>query len=152
MLARLLTPFEFGLGGPIGDGRQWMPWISLDDMVRLIAHGLADNGLRGPLNAAAPNAVRNEAFTKALARALNRPALMRVPAAPLRWLLGGQRVIPAKAHASGFVFRHPDIDCTLAAITGSREGQRLFPTLVPDQSGGNDLHDQADKQVEHTPG
>ena len=149
MLARLLTPSEFALGGPIGDGRQWMPWISLDDMVRLIAHGLADSAMRGPINAAAPNPARNQAFTKALACALNRPALMRVPAAPLRWLLGdfaeemllgGQRVIPARAKASGFVFKHPNIDGALAAITGSKESERRTCVSDPDATHRDSMH------------
>jgi uncharacterized protein (TIGR01777 family) len=128
LLARLLTPFEFGLGGPIGSGRQWMSWIERDDLVRLIAHAIATPGIAGPLNATAPEPVRNAAFTRALGAALRRPAIFRVPARPLHalagdfadeLLLGGQRVLPAKALASGFAFRHPTLRSALAAILGA---------------------------------
>jgi uncharacterized protein (TIGR01777 family) len=128
LLARLLTPFEFGLGGPIGSGKQWMSWIARDDLVRLIAHVIATRTLEGPVNATAPGPVTNAEFTKALGRALHRPAFLPIPAAPLRrvggafaeeLLLGGQRVIPQKLLASGFAFRHPELDGTLDAILGN---------------------------------
>ncbi len=127
LLAKLLTPFEFGLGGRIGSGQQWMSWIERDDLVRLIAHIIATPQLDGAVNATAPNPVRNADFTRALGRALNRPALLPVPAAALTWtlgdfadelLLGGQRVLPAKALASGFTFRHDTLPGALAAILG----------------------------------
>jgi uncharacterized protein len=130
LLARLLTPFEFGLGGPIGSGAQWMSWIERDDLVRLIAHAIATTGLAGGLNATAPEPVQNATFTRELGAALHRPAMFRVPAAPLHalagdfadeLLLGGQRVLPAKALASGFTFRHPTLRGALAAILG-KEG------------------------------
>lgn len=128
MLARLLTPFEFGLGGPIGSGTQWMSWIERDDLVRLIAHIIARPEVTGAINATAPTPVQNAAFAAELGRALHRPAMLRVPAALLRrlagdladeLLLGGQRVLPGKALASGFVFRHRTLDGALAAILGS---------------------------------
>jgi hypothetical protein len=106
----LLLPFEFGLGGPIGSGRQWMSWIERDDLVRLIAHTIATPALEGPVNATAPRPERNADFGRALGRALHRPAVMPMPALPLRLLggdfakellLGGQRVLPKKALASG---------------------------------------------------
>ena len=109
MLAQMLIPFEYGLGGPIGSGRQWMSWIALDDMVRLIAAAIADPALTGAVNATAPEPVRNATFTHELGRALHRPALLRLPAAPLRWLGGdmaeellltGRRVVPDKALAT----------------------------------------------------
>ena len=84
MLAQLLVPFEYGLGGPIGSGRQWMSWIALDDMVRLIAHAIATPSLTGAVNATAPEPVRNATFAHELGRALHRPAFLRLPAAPLR--------------------------------------------------------------------
>ena len=108
MLSRLLIPFEFGLGGPFGSGRQWMSWIERDDLVRLIAHVIATPSLTGPVNATAPTPVTNAEFARALGRALRRPALLRMPAAILHHLggafadellLGGQRVIPDKAQA-----------------------------------------------------
>jgi uncharacterized protein (TIGR01777 family) len=128
LLARLLTPFEFGLGGPIGSGRQWMSWIERDDVIRLIAHAIATPAIAGPLNATAPAPVQNAALTRALCAALRRPAIFRVPAGPLHalagdfadeLLLGGQRVLPAKALASGFAFRHPTLPSALAAILGA---------------------------------
>ena len=127
MLARMLAPFEFGLGGRFGDGRHWMSWIHRDDLVRLIVHCIATSSLTGPVNATAPEPVTNRVFTAALGRALGTPAIVPVPARPLRMLLGafaeelllsGQRVFPAAAVNSGFVFRYPDIDGALAAITG----------------------------------
>lgn len=80
MLARLLTPFEFGGGGVMGTGQQWMPWIAYDDMIRVIAFAIADDTLSGPVNAVAPNPVRNAEFTQALAKALHRQAFLRIPA------------------------------------------------------------------------
>jgi uncharacterized protein len=136
MLANMLTPFEYGLGGPIGSGRQWMPWIARDDMVRLIAHAIATPALRGPVNATAPEPVRNATFTHELARALHRPAFLRLPAAPLRWLGGdmaeellltGRRVVPDKALKSGFVFRYPSLRAALAAILGNADTKNDNP-------------------------
>ena len=124
-LARLLTPFEFGLGGPLGSGAQWMSWIERDDLVRLIAHVVAKPDLSGPINATAPLPVRNVTFTAELARRLHRPALFRIPAGLLRrlggdfaneLLLGGQRVLPNKALSNGFVFRHQSLRSALEAI------------------------------------
>lgn len=129
MLSRLLTPFEFGLGGPMGGGRQWMSWIALDDCVRLILHAIAEPRVVGPLNATAPAPATNRDFSRALGRALSRPSFMAAPALPLRLalgdfadelLLGGQRVLPAKALATGFRFRHPDLEGALATIVGAR--------------------------------
>jgi uncharacterized protein (TIGR01777 family) len=147
MLARLLTPFEFGLGGRFGNGRHWMSWIHRDDLVRLIVHGLATPALRGPVNGTAPAPVTNRAFTTALGRALHRPAIVPIPAAPLRLILGdfaeelllsGQRVYPQAALDSGFVFRFADIDSALSAIVGknitakaSPRGKRHAAAMVP---------------------
>jgi uncharacterized protein (TIGR01777 family) len=128
MLANMLAPFEFGLGGSFGSGTQWMSWITRDDLVRLIAHAIATPALTGPVNATAPEPVRNATFARELGRALHRPALLRLPAAPLRLaagdlaeelLLGGQRVIPEKAMKSGFVFRHASLRAALAATLGA---------------------------------
>ncbi|CCD85193.1 putative NAD-dependent epimerase/dehydratase [Bradyrhizobium sp. ORS 285] len=124
-LSRMLTPFEFGLGGPFGTGAQWMSWIERDDLIRLIAHVIATESITGPINATAPLPVRNIAFTAELARCLRRPAILRVPAGLLRrlggdfaeeLLLGGQRVVPNKALSSGFVFRHQSLRSALEAI------------------------------------
>jgi len=121
----MLTPFEFGLGSPLGSGRQWMSWIERDDLVRLIAHVIASPGISGPVNATAPIPVTNNVFTEELALRLHRPAVFRIPDAPLRrfggdfaneLLLGGQRVIPNKALSNGFVFRHETLRSAFDAI------------------------------------
>ena len=128
MLSRMLTPFEFGLGGPFGAGRHWMSWIHRDDLVRLIVHAIATPDLTGPLNATAPEPVRNRDFAAALARALGRWAILPAPAWPLRAALGdfaeelllsGQRVLPRAALASGFRFDYPRIDGALGVIVGA---------------------------------
>jgi hypothetical protein len=132
MLARLLAPFEFGLGGPFGNGKHWMSWIHRDDMVRLICHAIARDELSGPINAVAPEPVTNQRFTAALAAALSRPAIIPVPAWPLRIALGGfaeelllsgQRVIPEAAMRSGFIFEYATLDAALAQIVGKSEQQ-----------------------------
>ena len=124
-LTRLLTPFEFGLGGPMGSGNQWMSWIERDDLVRLIVHAIARPDISGPINATAPIPVTNGRFTEELGRRLRRPAIFRIPAALLHGvagdladelLLGGQRVIPNKALSSGFVFRHETLRSAFEAI------------------------------------
>ena len=124
MLSRMLTPFEVGLGGPLGNGRQWMSWIERDDLVRLIAHVMVTPRLNGAVNATAPVPVRNAEFTRELGRAFRRPAFMPMPAFALRLLgdladellLGGQQVLPDKALESGFQFRHETLRSALAAM------------------------------------
>ena len=124
-ITRMLTPFEFGLGGPLGSGKQWMSWIERDDLVRLIAHVIAKSDISGPINATAPIPVTNLKFTEELGRRLRRPAVFRIPAALLRrvggdfaneLLLGGQRVLPNKALSNGFVFRHETLRSAFEAI------------------------------------
>ncbi|HYR08285.1 MAG TPA: TIGR01777 family oxidoreductase [Longimicrobium sp.] len=122
-LDRLLLPFRMGVGGRIGTGRQWMPWISLDDAVEVILRALRDERLRGPVNAVAGSA-RNADFTDALARTLHRPAIFPVPGFGLRAvfgqmadeaLLSSQRAEPARLREIGHVFHHPTLDVALAA-------------------------------------
>jgi uncharacterized protein (TIGR01777 family) len=124
-ITRMLTPFEFGLGGPLGSGRQWMSWIERDDLVRLIGYVIAKPDLSGPVNATAPIPVTNMKFTEELARRLHRPAVFRIPSGLLRriggdfaneLLLGGQRVLPNRALSSGFVFRHQTLRSAFEAI------------------------------------
>jgi uncharacterized protein len=124
-LTRLLMPFEFGLGGRMGSGRQWMSWIERDDLIRLIAFAIAKPDISGPINATAPIPVTNRKFTEELGRRLHRPAVFPIPSAVLRGLagdlanellLGGQRVIPNKALSSGFVFRHETLRSAFEAI------------------------------------
>lgn len=124
MLARLLPPFRMGLGGRLGSGRQWMPWIHLDDQVALIDHLLRDPACSGPYNACAPGAVRNAQFAQTLAQALHRPALLPVPGWALRLalgemsvlLLGSQRVVPERAQQAGFSWQHPALPGALAHL------------------------------------
>jgi uncharacterized protein (TIGR01777 family) len=122
-LGQLLLPFRMGVGGKIGSGRQWMPWISLPDAVEVIVRALRDERLRGPVNAVA-GAARNADFTDALGRALHRPTLLPVPAFGMRALFGqmadeallaGQRAEPARLREIGHVFHHPTLDTALAA-------------------------------------
>ena len=116
-LGAMLLPFRLGLGGPIGSGRQYMPWIHLDDWVSLVV-SLMDTGVaRGAFNATAPQPVTNADFTRALGRALKRPALVPMPGFGLRLLVGefadsvltGQRAIPARAEEMGFQFRFREV-------------------------------------------
>lgn len=124
MLRRLLPPFRFGLGGRIGSGRQWLPWIHREDWLSLAEHLLEHPDLAGAFNACAPNPVTNREFTAALARQLGRPALLPVPAVGLRLLLGemaelllgGQRAEPAHALETGFRFRFAELRPALADI------------------------------------
>lgn len=142
MLAKLLTPFEFGFGGRMGDGRQWMPWIEQDDLIRVIVFAIANPVVSGPINAVAPHPVRNRDFTQLLAAALHRPALLTFPAWLLgtvlgdmgrETMLGGQRVIPAALVRHGFVFGHESLGPMLGRITGSsRRASRHAGQLEPD--------------------
>jgi uncharacterized protein len=119
MLAQLLLPFEFGLGGPIGSGRQWMSWIALDDHLRAMEHAIATTGLHGPVNLVAPNAVTNAEFAATLGHVLGRPALVPVPSFALELLYGemaratilaGQRVLPKALLRNGFHFDYPTLE------------------------------------------
>ncbi|MCO7572238.1 TIGR01777 family oxidoreductase [Pseudomonas chlororaphis] len=123
-LSRLLLPFKLGLGGPIGSGRQWMPWIHIDDQIALIDFLVHQDEARGPYNACAPKPVRNCEFAKSLGRVLHRPALMPLPAFVLRLalgelsllLLGGQRAVPARLLEAGFTFQFTDLSAALDDI------------------------------------
>jgi uncharacterized protein (TIGR01777 family) len=123
-LARLLPLFRLGLGGIQGSGKQWMPWIHLRDQVALIDHLLHQANAEGVYNACAPEPQRNQQFVSALASALRRPALLRVPAFALRLvlgelsglLLGGQRALPVRLQAQGFKFRFAQLDAALSDL------------------------------------
>ena len=125
-LAKMITPFRLGLGGPVGSGRQYIPWIHLDDLVEVITIALSDQRFDQPMIAAAPNPVTNRAFVTALAHRLRRPSFMPIPAIVLRVILGeaatplltGQRVYPGRLEERGFRWRYPTIDQALAAILG----------------------------------
>ena len=121
-LARMLPPVRLGAGGPVAGGRQYLPWIHADDLVGLYLHALDDAAWSGAYNAAAPEPVTNAEFSKALGRALHRPAVAPVPALALKLLYGdmaeivteGQRAVPRRALAGGYAFRHADLDAALA--------------------------------------
>ena len=120
-LSRLLLPFKMALGGPIGNGRQWMPWIHIKDQIALIDFLVHQNATSGPYNACAPHPVRNAEFAKTLGQVLHRPAFLPLPAFVLRvglgelslLLLGGQRATPARLLAAGFTFQFTDLRAAL---------------------------------------
>jgi uncharacterized protein (TIGR01777 family) len=120
-LSTMLPFFRLGIGGPVAGGRQYVPWIHLDDVVSGIVRCVGDGALRGPVNLAAPGAVNNGEFAKALGRALHRPAVLPVPALALKRLYGemstvvvtGQRVVPAALQAAGYEFAYPEIQPAL---------------------------------------
>jgi uncharacterized protein (TIGR01777 family) len=123
-LAKMLTPFRLGLGGRLASGRQWMPWVHLDDVVGLLLHAAANESVAGPINATAPTPATNAEFTQALAGALHRPAIFPMPGFMLKLVMGefgeivlaSQKVIPAVAQRTGYSFQHPQIGPALAAI------------------------------------
>ncbi|OMC35217.1 TIGR01777 family protein [Mycobacterium sp. GA-1841] len=126
---RLLRPlFAAGLGGRIGDGRQWLPWIGIDDLVDIYHRGLWDGALSGPVNAVAPHPVRNAEYTAVLGRVLHRPTVLPVPVLGPRLLLGeqgarelacaSQRAMPARLHTDGHPFRHPELAQALGHVLG----------------------------------
>jgi uncharacterized protein (TIGR01777 family) len=124
-LPQMLPPFKFGVGGPVGSGRQYWSWIHRRDWIDLVRWAIRTDAAAGPLNATAPEPVRNVAFARALGRVLRRPSFMPAPAFALRLMLGemadallltGQRALPAKADALGFSFTYAHIDDALGAI------------------------------------
>ncbi|MGH9843548.1 MAG: TIGR01777 family oxidoreductase [Blastocatellia bacterium] len=123
-MEKILPPFKLGLGGRLGGGRQWFPWIHLDDIAGIICHALLTPAVAGPINGAAPGIVTNETFTKVLAAALHRPVFLPVPEFALRIAMGemaevvlaSQRVTPKVAEETGYRFRYPQLPEALAAI------------------------------------
>ena len=125
----LARPFRLGLGGPLGGGRQYISWITLEDLVRAVAHVLGRPDLSGPINVVSPRPVTNAEFATTVGRVLHRPTPFAVPAFGLRLLLGemadelllsSQRVEPARLLASGFEFRHPSLEGALRASFASK--------------------------------
>ena len=126
-VGQMLPVFRMGLGGKLGNSRQWMSWVSIDDAIAAILFALETPALTGPVNITAPNPVTNAEFTRALAHQLRRPAILPVPAVALRLMFGqmadeallsSARVMPSKLVKSGFQFSHPRVEKALAAILG----------------------------------
>ncbi|MEL7368253.1 MAG: TIGR01777 family oxidoreductase [Myxococcota bacterium] len=123
-LSQMLTPFKMGVGGKMGSGRQYMPWIHVEDLVRMILAALENESFPSVVNGTAPTPVTNSTFTSALGRVLNRPTFVPVPAFALKAmfgeaavaLLGGQNAVPAAAQSHGFDFRFADLDACLRDI------------------------------------
>jgi hypothetical protein len=125
-LAKMLVPFKLGVGGPVAGGKQWMPWIHVDDLVGIYLAALDGEDWGGPVNASAPAPVTNRDFSKALGHALHRPAIAPVPGFALKTLYGdmaeivttGQRAVPKRALELGYSFQHPDLDEALRSALG----------------------------------
>ena len=126
-LPKMALPFRIGMGGRVGNGRQWMSWIALDDLVRLILFAIENESVRGPANAVAPQPATNAEFTRTLARVLHRPAIFPAPAFALRLMMGemanelllsSQRIEPKVALESGFRFEYPQLHSALSKALG----------------------------------
>jgi uncharacterized protein (TIGR01777 family) len=124
-LGKMLLPFRLGLGGRLGDGSQWMSWISIDDVVSALLHLVLNKTLSGPVNVTAPEPLRNRDFTRTLGRVLSRPTPLPVPSAALRLVLGemadstllaSARVLPERLLGSGYRFTLPDLETALRHI------------------------------------
>lgn len=125
-LPRMLPPFRLGLGGQLGNGRQWMPWIHVDDVVGLLLHAARTEAVDGPMNVVSPNPVTNKVFTKTLGQALRRPAVLPVPRFGLKAafgemsqiLMASQRALPKVAQNTRYSFRYPELRPALDACLG----------------------------------
>ncbi len=124
-LEKMLTPFKFGVGGTVGSGEQYMSWIALDDLIRIILFALENESVHGVVNAVAPNPVTNKEFTDTLGKVLNRPTIIPVPAFGIKFLFGemgetlllqGARVLPEKLENAGFEFKFTELETTLRHI------------------------------------
>ena len=124
-LPKMIVPFKLGLGGRLGNGKQWMSWVAIEDVVEIIRFALTAKSLSGPVNVVSPQPVTNADFTRELAHALHRPALFPAPAFALKLamgemadalLLAGQRVFPEKLSQAGFSFRIPTLQSALRSI------------------------------------
>jgi uncharacterized protein (TIGR01777 family) len=127
-LAKMLPPFRLGIGGVVGSGGQYWPWLALDDAVGIVERALADESLRGTVNAVVPQPATNREFTATLARVLRRPAVIPLPAFALRLALGemgsllleSARVVPQRLREVGYRHRYPDLDEALRHLLGRR--------------------------------
>ena len=120
----MLPPFRFGLGGPLGNGKQWVPWIHVDDLAAMYLHASENTNVSGPMNGVSPQPATNKEFTKILASVLHRPAVLPAPYFALRLVFGefaqilfdSQRVVPKAAESCSFRFQHPDLTEALKSI------------------------------------
>jgi uncharacterized protein (TIGR01777 family) len=125
-LPLMALPFRLFVGGRLGSGRQYLSWVHRDDWVAMVRWALTATSISGPLNVTAPNPVTNAEFSRTIGRVLGRPSLLPVPAVALRIAVGemanelvtGQRVLPEKARAAGFVFAYPELEGALRGIYG----------------------------------
>jgi len=125
-LAKMLPFFKLGIGGPVAGGRQYVPWIHLDDVIGALLRCVDDAGAEGPVNVTAPNPVTNAELSRALGQALGRPAVLPVPGIAVKLLYGemaeivtsGQRVVPARLRQLGYEFRHPELEPALRDVLG----------------------------------
>jgi uncharacterized protein (TIGR01777 family) len=125
-LAKMLPFFRLGIGGPVAGGRQYVPWIHLDDVVGAMLFCLDNAAATGPINLTAPHPVTNTELSHTLGRVLKRPAVLPVPASALKLLYGemaqivttGQRVVPSRLNQLGYAFRHPDLESALRDVLG----------------------------------
>lgn len=124
-LTKMLTPFNFGVGGVVGSGKQWMSWIALDDLIRIIHFALDHENLHGAVNSVAPQPVTNEEFTKTLGKVLHRPTILPIPEFAIKLLFGemgetlllqGARVVPKRLQDAGFEFRFENLEDALKHI------------------------------------
>jgi len=134
-LGKMLLPFRLGLGGRLGNGLQWMSWISIDDVVGALLHLVLNGTLSGPVNVTAPEPVRNRDFTRTLGRVLSRPTPLPVPSTALRLVLGemadstllaSARVLPERLLGSGYRFAHPDLETALRYVLRP-DRRAIFP-------------------------
>ena len=136
-LSKMKLPFQLGIGGPFGSGRQFVPWIDIEDLAALYRFALENVAISGPLNAVAPDYATSARFAQALGAALKRPALAPAPSFALRIVLGefaetivgGQLVIPALAQDAGFQWKYPRLESALLDVFG-REGKSQSPQLL----------------------
>jgi uncharacterized protein (TIGR01777 family) len=125
-LAKMLPFFRLGIGGPVAGGRQYMPWIHLDDLVGIYLAALDGDGWSGPVNGSAPEPVTNKTFSKAMGRVLGRPAFAPVPGLAVKTLygrmaeivIGGQRAVPRRTQELGYAFRHTELEPALRSALG----------------------------------
>ena len=126
-LKKMLTPFRMGVGGRLGSGRQWMSWVSLDDAVGAFRHAITTESLTGAVNVGSPNPVTNADFTRTLGKVLGRPAVLPMPAFVVKTIFGemgealllaSQRMLPVKLQASGYQFKHVQLEAALRDLLG----------------------------------